>query len=78
MTAVPSLRTSHLFLPPYFELEGFADLKLAGDKVDFIWMIPITEAEREFAMEHGSRAQEQRFEEADMSPVLDESRRSIA
>jgi Suppressor of fused protein (SUFU) len=77
MTAVPSLLTSYFFLPPYFEEEGFANLQIAGDEVDFLWMIPITEAEREFAMEHGSQALERRFEEADIPPVLDESRESL-
>ena len=46
MTGKPSLLTSYFFLPPYFEPEGFADLEIDGDRVDFLWMIPITEAER--------------------------------
>jgi hypothetical protein len=77
MTATPSLLTSYFFLPPYFEPEEFSNLELDGDRVDFLWMIPITEAEREFAMEHGSQALEKKFEEVDLSPVVDESRKSV-
>lgn len=77
MTAKPSLLTSFFFLPPYYETEGFTDLELSGDKVDFLWMIPITEAERHFAVSHGSQALEKEFERADLSRVVDESRRSI-
>jgi hypothetical protein len=77
MTAVPSLLTSYFFLPPYFEPEGFTQLELDGDRVDFLWMIPITEAEREYAIENGSQALERRFEEANLSRVLEESRQSV-
>jgi hypothetical protein len=77
MTAKPSLLTSYFFLPPYFEPQGFTDLELDGDRVDFLWMIPITEAEREYTVKNGSDELEKRFEEAEISPVLDESRKSI-
>jgi hypothetical protein len=77
MTAKPSLLTSYLFLPPYFERKGFTELKLDGDRVDFLWMIPITEAEREYAVEHGSQELEKIFEREELSPVLDESRISL-
>ncbi|MGZ4962793.1 MAG: suppressor of fused domain protein [Limisphaerales bacterium] len=78
MTAKPSLLTSYFFLPPYFESgEGFSDLELDGDRVDFLWMIPITEAEREYAMKHGSQALEKKFEEVELSPVVDEARESV-
>jgi len=77
MTATPSLLTSFFFLPPYFEREGFPELELDGDRVDFLWMIPITEAEREFAVQHGSEALEKKFEEVDLSPVVNESRKSF-
>ena len=77
MTAKPSLLTSYFFLPPYFEPEGFTDLELDGDPIDFLWMVPITEAEREYAVKHGSQELEKIFEEAEMLPVLDESRQSL-
>jgi hypothetical protein len=77
MTATPSLLTSFFFVPPYFEADGFTDLQLDGDKVDFLWMIPITEAEREFAVKHGSEALERKFGEINLSQVVDESRKSV-
>lgn len=77
MTAKPSLLTSYFFLPPYFEPQGFADFHLDGDRVDFLWMIPITEAERKYAIEHGSQELEQKMIAAELSPVLDEDRKSI-
>ena len=77
MTAKPSLLTSYFFLPPSFESEGFTDLELDGDKVDFLWMVPITEAEREFAVKHGSAALEKKFAEVNLPPVVDESRKSV-
>jgi len=77
MTATPSLLTSYFFLPPYFEPEGFTDLRLDGDRVDFLWMIPITEAEREFAMKHGSQELEKKFDETNLSRIVDESRESV-
>ncbi|MBN2024891.1 MAG: suppressor of fused domain protein [Pirellulales bacterium] len=45
--------------------------------VDFPWMIPITEVEQEYAVEFGSDALERKFEEVNLSPVVDESRESI-
>lgn len=77
MTAEPSLLTAYFFLPPYFEDPSFGQFELDGDQVDFLWMIPITEAERAFAAEHGSQSLEDRFEEANLSPVVDESRQSL-
>ena len=77
MTAKPSLLTSYFFLPPYFEPEGFTGLELDGDRVDFLWMVPISEAEREYAVKHGSQELEKVFQKAEMSPILNESRHSL-
>ncbi len=77
MTAKLSLLTSFFFLPPYFESEDFANFQLDDDQVDFLWMIPITEAEREYAIEHGSQQLASRFEDAKMSRIVDESRQSV-
>jgi hypothetical protein len=77
VTGEPSLLTSFFFLPPYFEPEGFTEFELDGDRVDFLWLIPITEAEREYAVEHGSQELEKVFEDAEFSPVVDESRSSL-
>ncbi len=44
-----------------------ADLETShvGDRhVDFLWLVPITEAERDFKVTHGLEALEQRFEDA--------------
>jgi hypothetical protein len=77
MTAQPSLLTSFFFLPPYHESADFGELTLEGDRVDFLWLVPITEAERAFAVEHGSRELEMLMENAELSHVLDESRSSV-
>jgi Suppressor of fused protein (SUFU) len=77
MTATRSLLTSYFFLPPTLEPEGFADLELDGDRVDFLWMVPITEAEREFAVQVGSEALEKKFADVNLSPVVDERRKSV-
>ncbi|MBN2291075.1 MAG: suppressor of fused domain protein [Pirellulales bacterium] len=77
MTAEPSNLTSFFFLPPYFEEPQFADLKIEGDAVDFLWMIPITESERQYAMDKGSQALEEVFEKAGLDIVVDETRESL-
>jgi hypothetical protein len=77
MTANPSVLTSFFFLPPYFEVPDFSKFELDGDRVDFLWLVPITEAEREYAIEHGSQELEKRLEEAELSHVVDESRKSV-
>jgi hypothetical protein len=77
MTTRPSLLTSFFFLPPYFEQNGFDSLMLEGDPVDFLWMIPITEKEREYAINNGSLQLEKKIEEFNLSPVVDEARKSI-
>jgi Suppressor of fused protein (SUFU) len=73
----PSLLTAFFFLPPYFEPEGFTDLELDSDGIDFLWAVPITEAEREYAIEYGSQELEKVLEDAELSPVVDESRESL-
>jgi hypothetical protein len=51
---------------------GFIQLK----PVSFLWLIPITRAEREFKRTHGLEALEQRFEAASFYPP-DPKRRSV-
>lgn len=77
MTATPSLLTDFFFLPPYFEQPGFDTLTLEGDNVDILWLIPITGAERDFAITNGSQALEDLFAEKELSPVVDEARESL-
>ena len=40
-------------------------------------LIPITEAERQFAVENGVEALEERFEGGGFDPIIDESRASF-
>jgi len=56
MTAIPSLLTSYFFVPPFLEAEGFGSMFVEEDAVDFLVMVPITEAERAFIKEKGSEA----------------------
>ena len=77
MTAEPSELTSFFFLPPYFEDPEFDTLKLGGNRVDILWLIPITEREREYAIENGSAALEDVFEKEELDPLVDEARASL-
>jgi suppressor of fused protein SUFU len=77
MTAEPSELTNFFFLPPYFEAEGFDSLELDGEGVDILWLFPITDAERQYAVDNGSEALEELFEKTQIDPVVDEARKSI-
>jgi len=77
MTEKPSLLTSFFFLPPYFEPEEFDTLRVQGDEVDILMLLPITEAEREYAIEHGSDALEELMSESEFDPVVNEDRKSL-
>jgi|SRR5687767_5608291 hypothetical protein len=79
MTAKPSVLTAFFFLPPYFEDEVFDTLEVGGDKVDFLMLLPITESERQYAIEHGSQALEAVFmADAEFDGVVDEARQPLA
>lgn len=69
--------SAYFFLPPYFENPAFSELEIDGDKVDFLWMQPISEAERAFAQAKGSEELEKVIRKANLSIVLDESRKSL-
>jgi hypothetical protein len=77
MTARVSQLTSFFFLPPYFEEDGFDSLIVEGDRVHILMLLPITEAEREYAMQHGSQALEEVMSSSDFDPVVDEERSSL-
>lgn len=77
MTAEPSKLTAFFFLPPYFESEDFDTLEVSGDAVNVLWLVPITEQEREYAVENGGQALEDIFDEMELEPVVDESRDSL-
>ncbi|GMW03695.1 MAG: hypothetical protein AMXMBFR84_48290 [Candidatus Hydrogenedentota bacterium] len=46
--------TGYVFLPPRLEDPSINNLHVEGDRVDFLWMLPITIAERDFAAGHGA------------------------
>lgn len=77
MTAEPSALTAFFFLPPYFEHPEFPKLSLGGDRVDFLWLIPITEAERQYAVRKGGQALEKVIEKANLPIIVDEGRQSL-
>lgn len=70
--------TTAFFLPPFFEPDGFADgLRLEGESVNLLWLQPITDAERQFALSKGSRALVELMEQRHLSPVLNLNRPSL-
>lgn len=69
--------SSLVLLPPYFEEEGFDELQVDGVPARFLWVVPITEAEREYAMVYGTQKLEKLFEQAELDPVTDPDRRSV-
>lgn len=77
MTASPSLLTNFFFLPPKMEDPVFNTLAIDGDKVDMLWLIPITDAEREFKILHDGYTLEKLLAERLGSPVIDEERQSV-
>jgi hypothetical protein len=73
-----SLLSAFLFLPPYYEArETFGNLKIDGDTVDMLWVVPITSAEHSYASKHGSKALDDLLVEAELDPVVDEQRPSL-
>jgi hypothetical protein len=77
MTAKPSLLTNFFFLAPCFESEDFDSLVIEGEEVSILWMVPITDAERDYKLEHGSNALRELFAEHQLPQVIDESRESL-
>lgn len=69
--------SSLVFLPPYFEADGFDDLSIDDHPIRLLWAVPITEAEREYAMVYGTQKLERLFEKAQLDPVTDPYRRSV-
>lgn len=54
VTSEPSLLTAFTFLPPQFEDDGFRLMTVDNDATDILLMVPITEAERQYAVENGT------------------------
>ena len=69
--------TSFFFLPPCCEIEDFQALSLDGDGVAFLMVVTITEAERAYAIEHGSAALGQCMEDADLDFIFDATPKSL-
>ena len=67
----------HLYLnKPYFVSRDFAMLRIDDSlRVQFLWLVPITEREKEWRHEHGQEAFEQRLEDHAVTPE-DPTRRS--
>ena len=52
-------------------------MSLDGDGVAFLMVVPITEAERAYAIEHGSAALGQCMEDADLDFIFDATPKSL-
>ena len=74
MTVEPSHLTSFFFDQPYLEDPQVGDLTIDGDDVVFLWLRPITESERAYAIDHGGRALSDLFTSLDADRVVDEQR----
>ena len=77
MTDLPSKLTTSFFLPPFFESEEFDTLKIDGDGVNILWLVPITDSEREFAVKNGGQALEDLMVENELDPIVYEPRESL-
>jgi len=65
-------------LPPYFEdFETLGGLKIDGDRVDVLWVVPITSAELAYAEEKGNNALDDLLVTAVLDPVVNEQRMSL-
>lgn len=75
MTAASSHLTSFFFDQPYLEDPKLLDLTIDGDAVAFLWLRPIAESERAYAIERGGEALSDLFTSLDVEPVVDETRK---
>jgi Suppressor of fused protein (SUFU) len=69
--------TSFFLCPPICETEKFEDFSLDGDRVAFLMVVPITDAERVYAVEHGSAALGKLMEDSRFDFVVDVKRMSL-
>lgn len=77
ITSEPSELTGMICLPPVLEAPDFGSLCIGEERVDFLWVVPITDREREYAEENGSEALEDVFMNANVEPAIDERRKSV-
>jgi hypothetical protein len=69
--------TGFFFCPPICETQEFEDFSLDGDRVAFLMVVPITDAERVYAIEHGSAALGKLMEDSRFNFVVDVKRVSL-
>ena len=77
MTAKPSALTSYLIRCPEFEAEDFRRFEIEDEAVDLLWVVPITEEERQFAIKVGSVQLGWTLDENNVSHIIDEQRKSV-
>jgi hypothetical protein len=77
LTDSPTLLTSFLLLPAYRETADFREFKVANANVRMLMAIPITDAERQFAREHGSESLENLLVKKGYNFITQETRRSV-
>jgi hypothetical protein len=67
-----------VFLDPPFEPDNVLHERLIveGDPVELLWVVPITEQELAYKVEHGIEALQERLAEDDVPAVFDPGRRS--
>jgi hypothetical protein len=61
---------------PYLDGPRLENCSIGGDDVRFLWLLPVTSREVEFAKKHGLDALERRFESAPLD-YLDAKRESV-
>jgi hypothetical protein len=73
-----SLLAPVVLLDPPFEPDNalHEHLVVEGDPVELLWVVPITEQELAYKLEHGAEALQERLAERDVPFVLDPGRRS--
>lgn len=74
MTPQRSHLTNFLFLPPYLEPESLDALRIDEEKVDVLWLVPITDSEFDYAVQRGPRELEAKLREKGLDPAIDENR----
>jgi hypothetical protein len=77
MTEGANELTGFFFCPPICETQKFEDFSLDGDRVAFLMVVPITDAERVYAIEHGSAALGKLMEDSRFNFVVDVKRVSL-
>lgn len=77
MTSEISWLTNSFFVPPVFETKALEGLSIAGEKVDVLQLVPITDAELRYKLKNGAAALLRIFAEHAYDLVVDERRPSF-